>query len=360
MNMTRKDFLQTVAGAAAAAYVPLSASAAPTHKIKRGVSFYSYQEEFMAGVMNVEDCVRETADMGAEGIEILAEAMVPDYPNPPSRWIDQWNSWMEKYHTVPAAYCQFLETQLHAKPPRMTDEEAHENMVRDIDLAKRMGFKLMRPQIDPYVTPTLRAVERCLPYAEKNDMKMAIHTFHMAEPWAALIEKTGTKYMGFTGDMSMFTEKPLRVTRERKIRDGLMTAEMADYMEKAFFDGVPLETTLAAVRKMGYKEQDKGYGTYLTREVYGIAAYREEVKAMQKYMKYLMHFHGKFYEMDENCKETAINYDKGIAMLIQGGYSGYMVSEYEGQRFTQDAYSTDSCEQIRRHQVMLRRLLGEV
>jgi hypothetical protein len=46
--------------------------------------------------------------------------------------------------------------------------------------------------------------------------------------------------------------------------------------------------------------------------------------------------------------------------LREAGYSGYINSEYEGQRLTQDAFETDSCEQVRRHHVMLRRLLGEI
>ena len=46
-------------------------------------------------------------------------------------------------------------------------------------------------------------------------------------------------------------------------------------------------------------------------------------------------------------------------MLVEGGYDGYINSEYEGQRWIQDAFEVDSTEQLRRHHVMLKRLLGE-
>ena len=46
-------------------------------------------------------------------------------------------------------------------------------------------------------------------------------------------------------------------------------------------------------------------------------------------------------------------------MLVEGGYSGYINSEYEGQRWIQDVFEDDSVEQVRRHHVMLKRLLGE-
>lgn len=361
-EMTRKDFLQTIAGLAAAAAAPTltSCSAAPKANIKRGVSFYSYQEEFFTGTMSVEDCIRESADMGAFGIELLGEAMIPNYPNPPSQWIDQWNGWMEKYKTVPANYCQFLETKLHSKPPFMTAEEGQENMVRDIDLAKRMGFKIVRPNPDMTSPTMMEAIERCLPNAEKNDITLAVHVFSMLEPWMALIEKTKTKHMGFVPDMSIFTERPLRIARERKIRDGLLTPEIADFIEKAWASGMPEEKAMAEARAMGYKEEERGYGTYLTREVYGINRFKNDIKALEEHMQYVPHFHGKFYEMTDDCQETTINYEKGIAMLKKGGFNGYIVSEYEGQRFTQDAFETDSCAQVRRHQIMLRRLLGEI
>jgi hypothetical protein len=46
--------------------------------------------------------------------------------------------------------------------------------------------------------------------------------------------------------------------------------------------------------------------------------------------------------------------------LIQGGYEGAIATEYEGQRMVQDIYPMSAVEMVRRHQVMLRRLLGEI
>ena len=44
---------------------------------------------------------------------------------------------------------------------------------------------------------------------------------------------------------------------------------------------------------------------------------------------------------------------------IEGGYDGYLSSEYEGNRHIQDAFEVDSVEQVRRQQEMFKRLLGE-
>ena len=46
-------------------------------------------------------------------------------------------------------------------------------------------------------------------------------------------------------------------------------------------------------------------------------------------------------------------------MLVEGGFDGYLSSEYEGNRHIQDAYPVDSVEQVRRQHAMFARLLEE-
>jgi len=63
--------------------------------------------------------------------------------------------------------------------------------------------------------------------------------------------------------------------------------------------------------------------------------------------------------MLDNGTEFSIPYEKIIPILIDGGYDGYLSSEYEGNRHIQDVYEVDSVEQVRRQQEMFKRLLGE-
>ena len=48
-------------------------------KIKRGVAIYSYSGEY-GRTMNLEDCFKDMYDMGATGIEILANSHIDSYP----------------------------------------------------------------------------------------------------------------------------------------------------------------------------------------------------------------------------------------------------------------------------------------
>jgi len=89
---------------------------------------------------------------------------------------------------------------------------------------------------------------------------------------------------------------------------------------------------------------------------------------MGKLMPYIISIHGKFYHMTEipnrpgEFEDCSIDYEGPINYLKKAGYEGYINSEYEGQRFYQDLpleQLADEVDQVRKHQEMLKRLIGE-
>lgn len=71
----------------------------------------------------------------------------------------------------------------------------------------------------------------------------------------------------------------------------------------------------------------------------------------QLYAKY---FHGKFYHIEADCVETTIPYEKLLDLVVQSGFDGTIMIEYEGHSF----YLNDAMEQIERHITMEKRLLA--
>jgi sugar phosphate isomerase/epimerase len=359
--MTRKDFLQTVAGGAllAAAQPGFGLSDRQAQgKMKRGVSLYSYQEEYYARTMTLEDCIAEASVVGAKGIEILPTGCIPEYPNISDRWVANWHSLMAKYNTTPSCYDIFLEMDLH-RDRRLSDNEAVDMLIRDIKLAKRLGYKVLRGVNH---TP-LDVLEKGLPYAEQNDIRLTTE-IHSPIPLDGeyvnqcmdMIQRTKTKHFGLTIDLSLFLRRPIRVMAQRAIRDGI-PAPIVQCIQDAFRQGVPKDKAQAEAEKMGYKDEDDGYGTYLMK-VYDTPM--QDLKKLKALMPHVFHVHAKCWEMTEEMVEYSIPYDEIVPVLAEGGYDGYLSTEYEGQRFTQDIAETDSCEQIRRNQFMLKKLLHEV
>jgi hypothetical protein len=58
--------------------------------IKRGVSLYSYQEEFFLRTMSLEDCIAHAASVGALGIEVIPEQSLPGFPHITDEQVAQW------------------------------------------------------------------------------------------------------------------------------------------------------------------------------------------------------------------------------------------------------------------------------
>lgn len=373
--MTRKEFLQTVTGAAATAYMTSPSSAAPVAKaaVKLSASIYCYNGDIQAGTMSFEDCLADLADMGAEGVEILPEAHVPDYPNPPEKWVEQWFGWLEKYRLKPSAYDGFVDTKLY-KNRALSVQELADQMIRDIKLANRLGYKVYRGQGSswpdclgpadsvwgrPGITQ-FDVYERVLPVAEKYDVKIGeeIHVPALLKSkWMDqtmnYIQKTGTRYLGFVPDMSIFLRRPQPGRRiEDLIRQGYRK-DILEYVNQAHEDNIPSTQAMDQVRKMGGTEAElrlaSGSGFY---HMMYRKAEQNEPRDLASLIPHVFHIHAKFYEvLEDTSNESSIPYDEIIPVLARSGYDKFLSSEYEGDRSPFQA-----SQQIRRQHVMMRRM----
>jgi hypothetical protein len=55
--------------------------------------------------------------------------------------------------------------------------------------------------------------------------------------------------------------------------------------------------------------------------------------------------------------DTQITYDTVLPVLMEKGYDGYILSEYEGQRSMEIA-DVNEIDEVRRQHLMLKRILG--
>jgi sugar phosphate isomerase/epimerase len=326
----------------------------PKHKIRRGVATYSYQEEVFVHTMTVEDCLREMSDIGAKHFELIAEMLVPDFPNPSPQWVDQWHGWIAKYDLHPACYTQFIDS-LRTRTHVLTVEEGVQTMMRDIRLAKQLGI----PRIRALVGTPVDILEATLPHLEKENIWMGVEIHFPIPLKGRLIERLlkmseQTDHFGFVPDMGIFQNKPNPYQRDRMIRDGAITKDAADYVETSWANKVPKDTVKAQLGKMSGGPGAAGYADV----VYMI--HPQDPRDLLPFIAKCRHIHGKTWGLTEDCADPAIDLTQVIPTLVQGGYDGAIATEYEGQRMVQDVYPFSSVEMVRRHQVMLRRLLGEI
>ena len=76
---------------------------------KRGVALYSYSAEF-GFEKDLEECFEDVHDMGAHGIEILANIHIENYPYPTQEWVDKWFALLDKYELEPVEYGHWVDS----------------------------------------------------------------------------------------------------------------------------------------------------------------------------------------------------------------------------------------------------------
>lgn len=325
-----------------------------SHMIKRGVSLYSFQEEFFLRKMTLEDCIAACARLGAKGIETIGEQMMPGFPKLSDAFYDQWHGWMAKYGTTPTCHDMFLDTKKY-KGRLMTDDEMLASVIRDLKHANRLGCTVIRVIVN---TPP-HIMELAAPYAEQYNVRMGleIHApFHFQHEWIQkhyeVMERTGSKFLGFVPDMGVYERRFPRVRSERTIRNGAK-ADIIHYICDAYERHADLDVVAEDVKRMGGGPLELGMVDDVKR------IYFDDPRRLLEFMPRIFHIHAKFYEMVDDTTEYSIPYNEVVPVLIEGGYSGYLSSEYEGNRHIQDAFEVDSLEQVRRQQAMFKSLLGE-
>ncbi|MBR2123338.1 MAG: sugar phosphate isomerase/epimerase [Lachnospiraceae bacterium] len=282
--------------------------------IHRGVSTYCWYPLYNVN-MTLEDSFEIMKDMGAHGLEILADGIIEGYPYPSKEWLNKWFSLCDRYEIVPVEYGHWVESKLY-RGRELNVEESLEQLIHDIKLASYMGFTCMRTKlgvIDDKLTPTKiwrDFIRRALPYAEKYNVVMQpeIHwptrlTDQMILDYVEFIEKEQTQYFGFNIDFGVFT---------------------TDATGMGMPPGMELNPS---------KPED-----------------------IIPLLPYVHCCHAKYYNMDENFEETTIPYREVVQIMKDHNWNGYLLSEYEGPH--KEDYN-HCMTQVKRHHVMLKRILGE-
>ena len=293
------------------------ASGAP---FQYGVSLYSYMSDF-GTVMDLETAMASIADLGATGLEILGEAHIPNYPNPSDEWVEQWFALLQKYGLEPTNYGSWIDTRLHSSGTNardMTAEEGAAVLQRDLRLAKRLGFRFVRPKIGVVSSDLVphpiwtEAVEASLPLAEELDVVICpeIHSptpikHEVVEDYIALIRRTGTKHFGLLLDTGIFQDRPI------PLKPGELPGQ-----RPAFLDGIHVDPN----------------------DVFDVI---ENVVFIQ----------AKFHDIDEELDDKQIPWEPVLRALKDAGYTGYLSSEYEGER-----EPWRSIEQVRRQHSLIRQI----
>lgn len=327
-----------------------------TANIHRGVTLYSFQNKVTSGEMSLEDCVKFCADMGAYGIEVLAQQTFRNCPYSQDAVFDKWDELMWRYGTKPTAFDIFVDEALYQQRSLLKCEKLR--LLEDyLKFAKRAGFKIVRMgNPDPWI------FENALPLLETYGLKMGreIHggpnglNSKSTDEVINIVMRKNSPLLGLIPDMSLFTYR-------------LDTGRYVEMNERIAPELLPMLEAKYDEDREHFKEfcdEEIASGRYTEDEIGVIEMAKgvecDDPEQLRPLIPYTIHVHGKFERMMENGQEYYMDpgYKKVLPMLVEEGYEGYISSEYEAPE-TIIGYPEDCTGQLKLHQEMMKKLLKE-
>ncbi len=308
-----------------------------------GVTLYSFNVEYYKYTYTFEDMLALASTLGeGQGVEIVAPMFDRKYPDLSPEFEHRVRNGFEKFGLVPICYSGYSDPQrIYGR--YVTDDEMFEYLKPQLDATKKLGFPLCRTSY------RLSIADKLAQYCEKLGIKLGveIHAPQTIETSEEILElcRRWEGILGIVPDCGIFCRAPSDVYLKRFADQGV-PKEISDMIVDMWTKRADLEDIMAEVKSMGGNELCELMAT----ESY-IYFGHSDPAVMKDAVPYIIHMHGKFFNINEKGEELAVRIPEIVKALQEGGYAGYMSSEYEGHHWFADL---DSFEQIKRHQALVR------
>ncbi len=324
--------------------------------MKLGITLFSLTLEWLSGRYTLDQLLAEVKrrDLGP-GLEVVGFQTIRGFPQIDSDFAMAFRKLLDKYELV--ATCLGANVDLAIRRDRkLTDDETVEYLAAQIQAAQTLGFPVLRMQIN--AKPMV--MRKLAPLAERAGvvMGMELHSPYGVHHPAVhalreLYDEMQSPSLGYIPDMgtSMHQIPPgiIESFRAQGIKDVTISA-----LNEIWRSNLAAPEKFAQMRERAM-EQDatpRQLGNLnLALSMFGTKAPEDWLELMPR----TVHIHGKFYGFDENGNESSIDYGRIVKVFRDGGFQGFMSSEWEGHAFT-DAFS--GFNMVAQHQKLCRRFLS--
>ncbi len=323
--------------------------------IKLSTSLFSMALEWQSRRYSFEQLVAKISKLGlGPGLEIIGYQSFKGFPHLSANYLAGIRELIEKYAFEPACLDANVDVAIR-RYHHLSIDETVAYLEPQIWVANKLGFPVLRVQM----TAKPEVMRRLVPLAEKANVKlgMELHTPYLVDHPAVitlreLYEEIDSPYLGFIPDfgtsMLNIPNALLHSFREVGVTDELITItketwkkniptpeKFRELQERA----AALGGTPAQIGRLNMAFSMNG---------------RQDVNAWKEIIPQTVHLHGKFYGFDENGDEPSIDYAAILKVFYEGGYKGYLSSEYEGTAFT-DEFT--GFEMVQKHQALCKKIL---
>lgn len=304
--------------------------------VKLGVTLFCYGTEYARYQYDLEECVRQAAEAGATGYEIVGTQMVPSYPNVSDEFLGQVEALRKKYGIGPVGYGANNDKGMRFDR-NLTDDEMLADAILDLKAANKLGCKVMRVQY--MMSPA--AFARLAPYAELFDVRCGIEIHNPETPASPLmqeylkvIKETGSRYLGFVPDFGFLSVAPNKPKWIKALQAGVKEEHLemiAQFRREGMDQQEAAQRVMAVGASPAIMDCLAGmFGFVQFHDRKDLPGLLQELKDI---IPYSFEMHGKFHYIDEDGSEPSIPYEEILPVLRDSGFDGYLICEYEDELY---------------------------
>ncbi len=321
-----------------------------------GVTLYSFTNEWLTRQFDLPGLMHEVARRGlGPNIEIIGFQSFKEFPDVSDDFAARFRDLAAETGLNPVSCA--INSDRFLKPGQQPIDDASlvEYHKRQLRSAKKMGFSLVRFQ---FALP-VELLPEIAPYAEELDIRMGVEVH--APMWAGhpavqaygeMYDKLNTPVLGwipdFGGTASRIPESMLDAARAAGAAESLL-----DRLKEVWLEPGMSHEKAGRLREWALAEGHAPLHIQAASLAFFILS-NNDPKSWAALVDRTIHIHGKFYGVSEDLVEEAIDYDVILPLFRNGGFTGTIVSEWEGHAYL----GTNGFEQVARHQAMCRRILA--
>ena len=330
----------------------------PMSGFKLSTTLFALTNEWLSREYTFESLVDKTVELGlGPGLEIVGFQSVRGYPRVDPEFEKSFKALMERHELEPS--CLSANIDLARRPDRlMTQDEVKETLAAQVEFGRRLGFPVVKAQkLEDDLYPWAADL------AEKAGVKLGIEIHapvFVEHPLVVglreVYDRIDSPALGFVPDWSS-TMTALPTGQLRAFERNGLTREQTDFLRELWDrGGAPhdlFEEFAEKARSEGATEQ----AVNQVRIVFSMFAHNDP-RGWLELMPRVIHVHAKFYELEADGTDPSIPHRELFDVLVEGGYEGYVSSEWEAHAWA-DREDQDGFEMVRRHQQLYRTLLAE-
>lgn len=320
-------------------------------KIDLGVSLYGFTERFVKeDEYGFEEMFREMQKIGVHKAEVVGAQMFQNYPIPSEKEIQEVLEAAKKYDIELFSYGGYVDFAKHYDHD-MDDEERLTQVTYDLMTAHKLRCKFLRGFGIPE-----RLYPKIADIAEKFEVVVCYEIHSPSQPsdpevqeLLRIFNELNSPWVGFVPDFGCFIERPNEIQIHRFLDMGAKR-ENLEYIIQNRWAGFTEEEMQKKMKEMGGGLAEK----MAVSDWFGSLSFKPaDIEGFKTVIPQSKYYHGKFYHIGKDCIETTIPYETLLKLIVESGFEGTIITEYEGHLFMQN----DAEEQIARHIQMERNLL---